>query len=344
LLFCGKGNDFSFAIEAGIPEHMAVALNGTKPVGSADTIRYELRLEVFNERQIQVKNEYLYMYSSKGAAPRNGSGIYGEIPHREWRFALAREYGGGVRLRAETSKGARSHKIKIDASMLALPRVIFESREEYPVAVWFHDLIVQNYLFYQPDLSALQTASPPGTGTALLPNAMNLPQLALKLQADRKRFLLWQEHVKTALSNIDAIEVIEREEDLHCYFRIRYRGGYVVTTSGLSEGTLRVLSLTILPYLVDLPAIVFLEEPETGIHPQAIEAILQSLSSAYESQMLISSHSPIVLANASLSQVICARLDPGGAASMISGREHPQLKEWKGRIDLGALLATGVLG
>ncbi|MDR1605308.1 MAG: hypothetical protein LBS10_11100 [Gracilibacteraceae bacterium] len=60
--------------------------------------------------------------------------------------------------------------------------------------------------------------------------------------------------------------------------------------------------------------------------------------------MLISTHSPVVLANVSLDQILCARLDRSGAVNIVSGRKHPQLKEWKGRIDLGALLATGALG
>jgi predicted ATPase len=104
------------------------------------------------------------------------------------------------------------------------------------------------------------------------------------------------------------------------------------------------LALIILPYLNNLPAIVFLEEPENGIHPRAIEAVLQSLSSAYDSQVLISSHSPVVLANSELSQILCSRLDVNGAATIVAGVDHPQLSEWKGQVDLGALFAAGVLG
>jgi len=349
LTFCGKGSDFCFAIEAILPDHIAnnVSINSPGKTKVADTIRYELRLEVFNERQVQVKNEYLYTYSSKAsgnALPRNGSGIYGEHTGNDWRFAIIREYGGDAKIRSETRKGARSRDTKVESSMLALSRVMFESKEEFPAAIWFHDLITQHYLFYQPDLAALQTALPPGASGLLQANAHNLPQLVLNLQKDIKRYALWQEHVKTALPNIEQIEVIEREEDHHCYFRISYHGGYEVTSSGLSEGTLCILSLTVLPYISNLPDIVFLEEPENGIHPQAIEAVLQSLSSVYESQILVSSHSPVVLASVGLEQVICARLNKDGAASIIPGYSHPQLKEWKGRVDLGALFAAGVLG
>lgn len=177
-----------------------------------------------------------------------------------------------------------------------------------------------------------------------MPDAANLPHLVMHLQKDKFRFGLWLDHVKSALPQIEQIEVKEREEDHHAYFSITYQGGYTITSSGLSEGTLRILSLTILPYLNNLPGIVFLEEPENGIHPRAIEAVLQSLSSAYDAQLFVSTHSPVVLANSELYQILCSRLEPDGAATIIPGTAHPQLKDWKGQVDLGALFAAGVLG
>jgi predicted ATPase len=86
------------------------------------------------------------------------------------------------------------------------------------------------------------------------------------------------------------------------------------------------------------------EEPENNIHPRAIEAVLQSLSSMYDSQVWISSHSPVVLAHTALKHVLCARLAPNGAAEIIPGLEHPRLKDWHGTIDLGSLFAAGILG
>jgi len=346
LLFCDIGDDFSFAIEAQLPDTVIAAYHKSNSSQNniADTIRYELCLKVDKKRKIQVINEYLYTYSSRETVPRNGSGIHGESLHRSWRCIISRNYSEGAGFRNEAQKGARLRKTKIEPSMLALSRVMFESKEDFPAAIWFHDLITQHYMFYQPDLTVLQTASPPSNSKSLQQNAQNLPQLVYRLQRDKKRFSLWVEHVKTALPNIETIEVCEREEDHHYYFRIKYHGGYEVTSSGLSEGTLRILALTVLPYLNILPSSVFLEEPENGIHPQAIEAVLQSLSSAYDSQILISSHSPVVLANVNLDQVICTRLNKDGSATIIPGNDHPQLKEWKGRIDIGSLFAAGVLG
>ena len=353
LIFCNQGNEFILTLETALPEQVVINLQDRLPSVRKNTpenqwlkyARYEIRLEIFNERQLQVKNEYLFLFSEKTTPDHAIGRLHGEVnPHRDWRFVVKREYGGEAEFRVETQKGAKSRSSKIEASMLALPRVQFEAKEDFPAATWLYDVLTRGYLFYQPDLEALQAASPPGLPDTLMADAANLPHLSLALQQDEFRYGLWQDHVKTALPQIEKIEVKEREEDLHAYFSITYQGGYTVTSSGLSEGTLKILALTILPYLSNLPGIVFLEEPENGIHPRAIEAVLQSLSSAYDSQLFCSSHSPVVLANSELDQILCARLESSGAATIIAGNRHPQLKDWKGHVDLGALFATGVLG
>lgn len=352
LVFCNQGNDFILAVEAALPESVIMALlDNQSPIVKSKKerwlkhARYELRLEIFNNRQLHVKNEYLFLFADTSKPERQGARLLGEVnPQRDWRFVIKRAYGQDAEFRIETQRNAKLRTSKLEASMLALPRVQFESHAEFPAAAWLYELLVQNTLFYQPNLLALQTASPPGLSETLMANAANLPWMALLLQQDTNRFELWQEHVKTALPQIVAIEVRVREEDYHAYFSLTYQGGYQVTSSGLSEGTLKILALTILPYLNNLPALVFLEEPENGIHPRAIEAVLQSLSSAYDSQLLISSHSPVVLANSRLEHILCAQLQTNGAATIIPGNEHQQLKNWQGQIDLGALFAAGVFG
>ena len=108
-------------------------------------------------------------------------------------------------------------------------------------------------------------------------------------------FDAWKEHVRIALPQLTDIEVVVREEDHHAYFRVTYNNSYVVTSSGLSDGTLRVLALTLLSYLNSPPRLLVVEEPENGIHPRAIETVLECLSSMNDSQVLVSSHSPVVV-------------------------------------------------
>ena len=352
LVFGGRGNDFILAIEAELPETIIKALlpSQSGPVQNNEQrwlrfVRYEIRFEIFNDRQLVIGNEYLYLFSTTSQPERGGARLYGETGRQsDWRFIIERDRQGEVSFRAEAHRTKKARPAHVDSQMLALPKVQFESSADFPAARWLYDFLTRQCVFYRPDIDLLQTASPPGMGTELMLNAANLPWLVLELHEETDKFDAWVEHVKTALPQVTAIRAIEREEDHHAYLAVSYKGGYEVTSSGLSEGTLRILALTVLPYLTRRPAMIISEEPENGIHPKAVEAVLQSLLSVYGSQVLISSHSPVVLAASKLDQVLCARLEANGAASIVCGTDHPRLLEWHGKLDLGSLLAAGILG
>jgi len=87
-----------------------------------------------------------------------------------------------------------------------------------------------------------------------------------------------------------------------------------------------------------------IEEPENGIHPRAVETVFQSLSSVYGAQVLLATHSPVILSLAKPEQVLCFAKTEDGATDIVSGSDHPRLRTWRGETDLGTLFASGVLG
>ena len=58
----------------------------------------------------------------------------------------------------------------------------------------------------------------------------------------------------------------------------------------------------------------------------------------------MTTHSPVVLNAAKMEDVLCFAKDDSGATDIVPGSEHPRLREWQGEANLGALLASGVLG
>ena len=65
LIFQGKGDYFILAVEAALPERVTSALLERMPEKTRvrkdlwpTHIRYELRLQIFNETELQVQNEY----------------------------------------------------------------------------------------------------------------------------------------------------------------------------------------------------------------------------------------------------------------------------------------------
>jgi predicted ATPase len=105
-----------------------------------------------------------------------------------------------------------------------------------------------------------------------------------------------------------------------------------------------LLALTLLAYLPSPTGVYLVEEPENGIHPKAVEAVYESLSSVYDGQVLCATHSPLFLSLAKLSSLLCFAQAESGATSIVRGDEHPALKSWKGQVALETLYAAGVLG
>ncbi len=111
-----------------------------------------------------------------------------------------------------------------------------------------------------------------------------------------------------------------------------------------SDGSPRLLALTLPAYLPRESGIYLIEEPENGIHPLAIETIFKSLSSIYGAQVILATHSPVALGAAAPREILCFSKTSEGATKILSGVDHPALKEWRGESNLGALFAGGVLG
>jgi predicted ATPase len=360
LVYQGRGDRFAFAAETRLPETVVHALlaSASESVRQEEElwprfIRYELRLRVAGQRALQVQSEYLFTFSEKHKPSRatSSSRVPSEMtPHHSWTFVIHREAGEEFELREEVREAGKSRRAPaktaaVPAERLALDRVGFEEPEKYPAATWLLALLTEGAVFFEPDWNQLRTASPPGLPSQLTADGRNLPWLALRLKAEApEQFQAWVEHVGIALPQVTAIDAVEREEDHHAYFRVTFNDSYEVTSSGLSDGTLRILALTLLSYLDSPPRLLVVEEPENGIHPRAIEVVLEGLSSMYDSQVLVSSHSPVVVANAQLKNLLAARLERDGSVTIIPGAEHPRLVDWKGGIDLGSLFAAGVLG
>lgn len=334
LLHQGRGDGFSLAVEARCPAGVRV-LGGD----SHALVRYRVDFRVAKDRSLHVANETLSMAPDRGGAVQSDDDIY----------ILQRSNGSETTLHYEVvAWGGLSlpqHRSAVQSDRLALGMVAFESALAFPVAHWMLDLLTSTTVFFDPEWSQLRRASPPGLPAMLMADGRNLPWLALTLlRDDPDRFETWTAHVRIALPQVTDIAVVEREDDHHAYFKVTYNGRYSVTSSGLSEGTLRILALTLLAYLPQSPALLVVEEPENGIHPRAIEAVLQGLSSMYDTQVLVSSHSPIVVSQTPIQQIIAGRVTSDGSVDFVAGPDHPRLADWKGEVDLGTLFAAGVLG
>ena len=200
----------------------------------------------------------------------------------------------------------------------------------------------------QLDSRQLKLASPPNGDATLRVSidGANLPWVIDTFRAQhRELYESWLRHIRTALPDITGIRTALRDDDRHAYLMVQYESGVEVPSWGISDGTLRLLVLTLLAYLPgDQPTVYLLEEPENGIHPMAIEMVYQSLSSVYGSQVLVASHSPSFLRRVEPREVLCFARDPNGATVVTPGQDHPRLSSWQESVDNDMLFAADILG
>ncbi len=215
---------------------------------------------------------------------------------------------------------------------------------KFPVSTWLKELLAQGVQQLILNSLLIRKASPPDRTKSFKPDGSNLSWVIRLLQRDPERFKAWIAHLRTVLPDIHGVRSIERPDDKFRYLKICYDGGLEVPSWMASDGTLRLLALTLPAYLPDFRGLFLIEEPENGIHPRAVETVYQSLSSVYGAQILMATHSPVILGIASPDKVLCFAKNADGATDVVLGRDHPALQDWKEEIDLGTLFASGVLG
>lgn len=152
----------------------------------------------------------------------------------------------------------------------------------------------------------------------------------------------WVNHLRYALPDLVNIGWSRRQVDNAEFIVLKYENGLEAPSWILSDGTLRMMALTLLAFLPAEPAVYLVEEPENGVHPQALEIILRSLSTIPCGQMLLATHSPFVVQQCGLEPLLCFSMDENGTRVQ-PGEAHPGLADWDGSPDLGVVFGAGVL-
>jgi predicted ATPase len=324
LVWGRTGNSFRLEIVASAPQ--------LKGLLAQYLVR--IRLDPASD-QIRIETEELKLIQDEDLRPVQNRQMETRI--------IVREATGRTYFYTEDVDEAQHFQFDLPLGQSALANLPVDEKR-FPIAVWLKTLLLEGIRTVVLDNELLRAASPPGQGKERLFDGLNLARLVLQLQTESNgTFRNWLDHVRTAIPDIDDVRSVLRPEDKHRYLMVKYRGGVEVPAWMVSDGTLRLLALTILAYLPGFKGTYLIEEPEVGVHPTALETIMQSLSSVYDGQVLITSHSPLVLGMAEPSQLLCFEKSDEGT-KIIAGNEHPRLRSWKSGLDLSELFAAGVLG
>ncbi len=352
LTWMRRGETFELAVEAAVPD----ALREPSQNGSASVCRYEIAVDVSEPCRIVRETFWLKPGEKEDGAsterertrfpgpPEPPEGIVADPekrPPARWRRVAVRESDPEhVTFRPEAT--GRPLRMRIPAGKSVLDSL---PPEGFPVAARFRRMLAEGVQRIALSGEAMRRTSPPGRSDLYLPDGSNLPHLVSHAQNERPdRYADWIMHVREALPDVERITERVQPWDGHRYLNVHYRNGLEAPSWLVSEGTLRFLALTLLAYLPDPTGPCLIEEPENGIHPGGLETVFQSLSSMYDAQVLLATHSPDVARLTRVDQMLCFARDEKNGSDVIAGPAHPRLRGWQGVMDLGTLLASGVLG
>lgn len=358
LVWGREGSGFELAIEASIPNSIREALNGSP---FRETIRYEVGVaHNASEDSTEIVHERVMLL---GPTPKPGNDNVQRdlfpkalLPPRSvflprsgnFRSAVKKTPKGNDNFYAEV-KPKKGDGGWVPSFRLGPKKSALGSLPADPTRLgtcnWLRGLLTHGVQSFVLNSLLIRRASQPGMGRRLRTDGSNLPWVVEEfVQKSPERHERWLAHLRTALPDLEGIRVVERADDRHKYLMLRYRTGIEIPTWMASDGTLRLLALTLPAYLPEFDGVYLVEEPENGIHPRAVETLVQSLRSVYSAQMLTATHSPVILSQVEPHEVLCFAKTEDGRTDIVRGDNHPALRDWRRDTDLGMLLAGGVLG
>ncbi len=125
--------------------------------------------------------------------------------------------------------------------------------------------------------------------------------------------------------------------------RWRKRGtDYIFSPGHFSDGTIRFLCLAAALLQPDPPTTIVLDEPELGLHPEAL-SIFGGLarSASAHTQIILATQSPVLLNEFEPEQIIT--VDLAGGATQFNRLDAEKLADWLKEFTVGELWQKGTI-
>ncbi|MBI4819693.1 MAG: AAA family ATPase [Deltaproteobacteria bacterium] len=256
--------------------------------------------------------------------------------------------GGHPTLNVAVDSGERTQR-KLKRDSLEPDASVLSQRKDpdlYPELAWCANSFARIQTFREWSFGRYAAVRQPQPATlptdVLLPDASNLGLLlnkiehsseAQKFQKLLKRFLPRVERVST-LTQGGTIQLFLHEDGLNT----------PVPATRLSDGTIRFLAMSAVLLQPSPPPLVCLEEPELGLHPDALSVVADLLIDAsHRTQLIVTTHSDALLSYLSSepeSVLVCENI--GG--TQMRRLDADSLTSWLEKYGLGEVWRMGAIG
>ena len=312
-----------------------------KPVGPFQEERSPVTFKLML-RKVGLNPRIWFEQVSKGPDPYHDSPLY--LMHRDKDRCMFRSIKTGQReeLAGEEGKALES------ASELAIFQV--KDQDKYPTPYKVLRQLQEWMLYRDIDVGA---SAPIRQPTLLRPTVVlaqdgsNLASVLYSIQQQHPA--TWkeiEEVIETVYPNFHSITFPAEGGDGKVVLRwwerpYEKQGGF--SSNLLSDGTLKLLCLIAILMSPAPPPLVCIDEPELGLHPDWVKLIGELLqSAATRTQLIVSTHSPQLVASLEPSQVIIAEKE--GGETTLSALPIEALQKWLNEFNLGDLWLSGHFG
>lgn len=186
----------------------------------------------------------------------------------------------------------------------------------------------------QPADQSSAQLEPDGRNLGLILNEIEHSDMWTRLNDCLRRFLPRFRYLSTRIQ-AGSVQVYLHEEGLRS----------PVPATRLSDGTIRFIALLAMLLRADTASVICIEEPELGLHPDALALIAELLVEAStKSQIIVTTHSDILvsaLTDHADSVLVCEHL---GTGTVMSRLDSHKLKFWLDQYSLGEVWRMGELG
>ncbi|UCF91539.1 MAG: AAA family ATPase [Desulfobacterales bacterium] len=255
LIWQKEGDHFEIAIEVQIPARLQTMLPQ-----EYERCRYEVSVGIDSTSQENsiLSERVLLMFEAQKSPPIQRflfpesvtppDTLLTSVPRKGVKTVVNKVSGGNDNFYDETGKGW-DHSFKLGPRRSALANLP-EDETKFPVSTWLKRILLDGTQNLVLNSLVMRKPSPPGLPRGFRSDGSNLPwTIELLKKKDPDKFRRWLDHIRTALPDIATIETIERPEDRHRYLQVVYGNGLTIPSWVLSDGTLRLLALTLVAYL-----------------------------------------------------------------------------------------------
>ena len=236
----------------------------------------------------------------------------------------------------------QSDELSLDQSVLSQRK----DRDLYPELHWLREQFLFMQMFREWTFGRYSALRQPQRADLLahwlFPDFSNL---ALVLnQIEHKSGPIFNEHLKRFFPRFERMSTVISGGTVQFYL---HESGFraPIPATRLSDGTIRFIALLATLLAPEPPLLVCIEEPELGLHPDAVALLADLLVEASQRmQLVVTTHSDALvsaLTNQPAAIVACERL---GAGTVLRRLDPEKLASWLDDYLLGDLWRMGELG